>query len=79
MADCKLPIDTSLFIVAGDGPVACLLAKLIDVADAAMFQALTCHGTEFVFRNVEPASVFGSESKIETTDKFPRWLAGKAS
>ncbi len=48
VVDCELPIDTSLPVVAGSGPGIRFCSKFVDIYDAAILQALTRHGAEFV-------------------------------
>jgi hypothetical protein len=63
-----LPIDGSLFLGDAGGPRDNFELQHLEVADAAVFQALTGRATQLAFRHVEPTAVLGGVNEVYPAD-----------
>ena len=74
IVDVHLPIHAPLTPVDIGGPSGDFAAKSLEIAETATVEALTGHGAQLAFRDVQPASVLGGVTEHDAANQRPRPL-----
>src|SRR6266852_8597897 len=77
IVDFELPVHAALFGIAVCLPGRGFRLQCGDVTKAAILQTLPCQATQFVFGDVEPASVFGCVTERDSPHQFASFLWSK--
>jgi len=64
--DFELPLDAFLFGVAVSGPGCDFVTKFFNCFKTSALHALSCQRRQFIFRNIQPASMFRRMAKLQT-------------
>src|SRR3990167_9672026 len=75
--DIKLPSDPSLCLIRFFSPCLSFLYQDVYVGESSIFYALTCHGAEFTFCNIKPATMLWRIMKFNFLNNFTGFFRRK--